>query len=70
MIPKEIPMSIYRKVQTGPNIQFGGLKGGFVNWAYQPGIAFIVIGALRIPTSSDTMIETITFRKSGLIKQV
>jgi hypothetical protein len=29
-------------VQTGPNIQFGGLKGGFIKEAYHVGIVELV----------------------------
>lgn len=34
-----IAISVYSTVQTGPKIQFGGLKLGLASPAYQPGIA-------------------------------
>ena len=35
---KEIPMSKYSKVHTGPKTQFGGLNDGFTRDAYQVGM--------------------------------
>ncbi len=39
---RDIPMSINRLIQTGPNIQSGGVKKGFFNVLYQVGMAGVV----------------------------
>lgn len=39
---REIPMSVYNSVQTGPNIQLGGLNLGFFCFEYQLGIDLIL----------------------------
>lgn len=41
-INSEIPIIMYNVVQTGANIQLGGLNSGLFNVAYQPGIASAV----------------------------
>ena len=44
----EIPINKNKMVQTGPKIQFGGLKKGLFKVAYHVGIAEIVN---KLPTS-------------------
>jgi hypothetical protein len=39
---KEIPMRVYRQIQTGLNIQLGGENEGFANAVNQVGIAGMV----------------------------
>ena len=39
---RDIPMSMNRLIQTGLNIQLGGVKKGFLNVAYHVGIARVV----------------------------
>ena len=34
-LPRAIPINIYRKLQTGANIQLGGVKKGFSSVWYQ-----------------------------------
>ena len=34
-LPTAIPIKMYRKIQTGANIQLGGVKKGFSNVWYQ-----------------------------------
>jgi len=38
----DIPISVYKIVQTGPNIQFGPLKNGYFKESYHIGIAEII----------------------------
>ncbi len=53
----------YNNVQTGPNSQLGGEKEGLFRVAYHVGIAEIVKGILINPTSSQTKIAVISFKK-------
>jgi hypothetical protein len=47
---EEIPIKKYKRVQTGPNIQFGGLKKGFVNPTYH----VVTLLAVAIPATPPT----------------
>jgi len=47
----EIPINIYRMVQTGPNAQLGGVYGGFFSPAYQFGIA-LKVNRLPMPAAA------------------
>ena len=47
----EIPIRIYRVVQTGPNTQLGGVYGGFLRLGYQVGIA-LKVKRLLIPPAA------------------
>lgn len=47
---KETAINKYNNVQTGPNIQLGGLKLGFASPAYQLAIE----GAVRAPPTAAT----------------
>ena len=64
---KEIPMSKYKIVQTGPKIAFGGLKLGFFNLLYHLSMAFIVKTEPIIPANSHRSIETISLNQSIMI---
>lgn len=57
-----MPMSAYRIVQTGPNIQLGGLRAGLASVIYQVGIADAVKNVPIIPASSQMIIEKIHLR--------
>jgi len=48
---KDIPMSTYKVIHTGPNNQLGGLKAGFLSAAYQVGTAGAVKTEPMIPAS-------------------
>ena len=48
---RDIPMSINRLIQTGLNIQLGGVKKGLFNVLYQVGMAGVVKREPRKPTS-------------------
>ena len=55
---KEIPINVKSSVQTGPKIQFGGLKLGLLIFLYQsPSLA--VHNAPRAPTRLHTIINPI-----------
>jgi hypothetical protein len=59
---KEIPIIKYKINQTGPKIQFGGLKEGFFSPSNQIGIFLDVKNAPKIPTSSQEIILIINFK--------
>ena len=54
-------------VQTGPNTQFGGEKGGFTSVLYQVGMEVIVNGVLINPISSHPTIEVISLERFFII---
>jgi len=60
---KEIPMRKYKIVQTGPNIQLGGLNAGFTSPAYQIEIAEIVKTEPITPANSDNIIAITNLKK-------
>ena len=47
----DIPIRIYKVVQTGPNTQLGGVYGGFFKLGYQVGIA-LKVKRLPIPPAA------------------
>lgn len=53
-------MKKYKRVQTGPKSQLGGAKKGLFKAAYQVGIAEIVKGVPKKPTSSHTITEILS----------
>ena len=55
----EIPIKIYRIVQTGPNTQFGGLSAGFAKLLYQLAIEDILRKEPLPPTSNGITTEII-----------
>jgi len=55
---REIPIRIYKVVQVGPKIQFGGLKKGLFKVAYQVGIAETVKTEPKPPMARGRTIET------------
>ncbi len=57
------PIKKYNVVQTGPNIQAGGLKTGFVSVAYHVLIAEIVNSDPIMPANSETTTAIINFNK-------
>ena len=54
--PADIPIKIYKTVQTGPNIQLGGLKNGFWSVLYQLFIESAVAYPDNEPTNTQTSI--------------
>lgn len=64
---KNRAMPIKRKsiVQTGPKIQFGGLKEGLCKVAYQVGMDELVKTVPKIPASSDIAMATTNLKKFG-----
>lgn len=55
---KEMPIRMYRIVQTGPNIQLGGLNDGLFNVEYQSGTDCDVnIPAIAPKTKGNAMDE-------------
>ena len=56
---KEIPIKIYKVVQTGAKRKLGGEKLGFCKVAYHPGIAGVVKIDPTNPAARQTKIETI-----------
>ena len=54
---REIPIRIYKIVQTGPKIQFGGLKKGLFSTAYHAGIDETVKTEPATPTERGSAIE-------------
>ena len=58
---KDIPIKIYSIVQTGPNIQLGGLKNGLTRSAYQELIPVTVAVEPMTPATKDIKIATANF---------
>ncbi len=63
----EIPINKYKVVQTGPNIQLGGLKDGLVIVLYQVLTLLLVKIAPKPPAPSVTMMEIISFKKFMIV---
>jgi len=61
---RDIPMSINRLIQTGLNIQLGGVKKGFLNVLYQVGMAGMVKREPRKPASWQRTILITSLRIS------
>jgi len=61
---RDIPMSINRLIQTGPNIQSGGVKKGFFNVLYQVGMAGVVKREPRKPANWQRTILIASLRIS------
>ena len=57
-------------VQTGPKTQLVGENGGLTREAYQPGMAARVNGVLRMPTNSQTTMETMSFGRFFMLISV
>ena len=57
-----MPIRAKSVVQTGPNIQLGGLRAGLVSVAYQPAIDGAVNREPMMPASSDIMMATMSLR--------
>ncbi len=58
---KEIPINMYRIVQTGPKTQEGGLKKGFTRVGYQVVTEFTVKIDPISPAPSQSRIESKSF---------
>ncbi len=58
-IYKDIPISMYKIVQTGPNNQFGGLKNGLFSVEYQLSIDVIVKMLPINPAARHNIIDKI-----------
>src|SRR5579872_327042 len=58
-----MPMSRYNVVQTGANIQAGGLRVGLARVAYQVGSEEVVKNAPIVPASSEIAIAMINLKK-------
>jgi hypothetical protein len=56
---REIPISMYSAVQTGPNTQSGGVKNGFWSRAYHVVIAGMVTNEPIMPASRGNAIQRI-----------
>lgn len=61
---KAIPIKIKRIVQTGPNIQFGGLNDGLFNKTYHDAISGIVNKEPINPAERDNRIQIANFKNS------
>jgi hypothetical protein len=59
IINKEIPIKIYKIVQTGPNNQLGGLKKGLFNVEYQLAMLEVVKKEPIKPADKHKSIENI-----------
>ena len=57
----DIPIMVNRVIQTGPNIQSGGLKDGFLIKAYQSGMDRAVKKPPMIPANWQTKILSNNF---------
>ena len=58
---RDIPIKKYKTVQTGPNIEFGGLKNGLLSWAYQVDIEGNVTVLPANPIKKQRLTEIISF---------
>lgn len=65
-LQKEMPIKMYRHVQTGPNTQFGGFPGGLGKLAYQP--LSIAENVITPPPAEAAMIPRIA-RKGTRIRR-
>ena len=67
----DIPIRIYKVVQTGPNTQLGGVDGGFLRLGYQVGIALKVKRLPIPPAAKLTKIPiislTMLFKSIGVL---
>ena len=67
----DIPIRIYKVVQTGPNTQLGGVYGGFLRLGYQVGIALKVKRLPIPPAAKLTKIPiislTMLFKSIGVL---
>lgn len=61
---KDIPIKIYKTVQTGPKIQLGGEKAGLFRVEYQVGIEEAVKNDPKIPAPKQRPMENKSFGKS------
>lgn len=64
--PADIPIRMYKTVQTGPNIQLGGLKNGFSNVRYHPEIESAVENPEKNPINKQIPIEIGSFKFLGI----
>jgi len=62
-IYREIPIKTNNIVQTGPKIQFGGLKLGLFRLLYQTPISEVVKTDPKTPANSQIIILTKSFKK-------
>lgn len=58
----DIPIKKYNSVQTGPKSQLGGAKNGLFKVVYHVGIAEILNGVPKTPTSSQPITEIRSLR--------
>ncbi len=58
-----MPIKTYNVVQTGAKIQFGGLKKGLFNPAYQVGMAGVVASEPIAPINKQAIIANASFNK-------
>ncbi len=58
---KDIPIKIYKTVQTGAKIQFGGEKIGLFKVEYQVGIEEVVKNDPKIPAPKQIPMDRINF---------
>lgn len=65
-----IAISMYSIVQTGPKSQFGGLKNGFLSWAYQVLIDGVVKAEPIKPAMKVIKKETIIFDKFLMVSYI
>ncbi len=64
----EIPITVYKMIQTGANIQPGGFNAGLFKAAYQVGIDSTVKNEPMIPASWQIRIQKINFRTFFIYK--
>jgi len=62
-----MPISMYRVVQTGPNIQLGGLNDGLFKVAYHSGIDLAVNIPAIAPRAKGNIKETISLKICDLL---
>ena len=58
----EIPIRMYRVVQTGPKIQLGGLNEGLFNVSYHPATACEVNIPAMLPNATGNKTEMISLK--------
>ena len=68
--PAEIPIKVYRSVQTGPNSQLGGLKKGFSKVTYHSEIAGNVTVLAASPTALQISIPIRSFAQKGIFMKL